>query len=201
MRVILQHNVDQLGIVGDIVTVRPGYARNYLIPRGLALPATKKNLKSVEHHQRILESRRAKVLADAQDLATKVEGLHIELERNAGEEGKLFGSVTSKDLEAELVKRDITEISRRQIAVGEPIKQLGEYDVTVRIHTELKVDIKLTVKPAPGSPFLKKKEEAKEEAEAAKIAAAEDEARAAEEEADLIESAELPAEAEGEAEG
>ena len=196
MRIILQHNVDQLGIVGDIVTVRPGYARNYLIPRGLALPATKKNLKSVEHHQRILERRRAKVLAEAEDLATKVGGIHIELERNAGEEGKLFGSMTAKDLETELVKRDITQISRRQIAVGEPIKQLGEYDVTVRIHTELKVQIKVTVTPAAGSPFLKKQAEKKEQAEAEKVARAEDEARAEEEQADLIESAELEDDAE-----
>lgn len=191
MKVILQHNVDQLGIVGDIVTVKSGYARNFLIPRGLALPASNKNLKTVEHHQKILEQRRAKVLEEAQDVATRIEGLHIELQQNTGEEGKLFGSVTSKDLEAQLLAQGVSGISRRQIALKEPIKQIGEYDVPVRIHTELKVDLKVTVTPTPDSPYLKKKAEKKAE-KAEKKAAAEAEAAEAEEveEVEEVEGAE-----------
>ena len=150
MRIVLQHNVDQLGIIGDVVTVKNGYARNYLIPRGLAMPASRRNIKVLEHHARILERRREKVLAEAQSFADRVEGAVVTFERNAGGEGKLFGSVSSKDIEAELLKQDLM-VSRRQIVLKEPIKAVGTFEIAVRIHTQLRVNIKVVVAAASGS--------------------------------------------------
>jgi large subunit ribosomal protein L9 len=144
MKVILQENVEALGLVGEVVKVKDGYARNYLIPRGFALPASERNVKMLEHQKRISEHRKAKVRAVAEKSLEAVEGLRIEVSRAAGDDGKLFGSVTSMDLERALREKGL-QISRKQIVLSEPIKHLGDHDIAVKVHPELKATIKVTV--------------------------------------------------------
>lgn len=142
MEVILSEEVAHLGTIGDVVKVKPGYARNYLLPRGLALLADKRNVKQLEHRKRVVEGRRQRVLNLARSAAEKISSLKIVLRARAGDEGKLFGSVTNIDLEKALISRGIT-VERRRIRVAEPIKQLGEHKVSV--HLGVGVDAEFTV--------------------------------------------------------
>lgn len=144
MKVILQENLENLGHIGDIVKVAPGYARNYLIPKGFALPANEKNTKAMEHAKRQLEYKKNKVLEQAKAIATKIEAITLSLVHQAGEEGKLFGSVTNMEL-AEQLKVQGLEIDRKKIALADPIKQLGEYTVVVKIHPEVTANLKVVV--------------------------------------------------------
>jgi large subunit ribosomal protein L9 len=144
MKVILQENLENLGHIGDIVKVAPGYARNYLLPKGYALPANEKNTKAMEHAKRQLEYKKNKVLEQAKAIAAKIEGITLTLLHQAGEEGKLFGSVTNMEL-AEQLKVQGVEIDRKKIALTDPIKQLGEYTVTVKVHPEVTADLKVVV--------------------------------------------------------
>jgi len=143
MKVILQENLENLGHIGDIVKVAPGYARNYLIPKGFALLANEKNTKAMEHAKRQLEYKKNKMLEQAKAIATKVEAITLSLVHQAGEEGKLFGSVTNMEL-AEQLKIQGLEIDRKKI-VSDPIKQLGEYTVVVKIHPEVTANLKVVV--------------------------------------------------------
>ncbi len=147
MKVILKENMDNLGHIGDIVKVAPGYARNYLIPKGFAIEATTKNAKALEHAKRQLEYKKNKVLEQAKQLAARIEGLALNLVHQAGEEGKLFGSVTNMEL-AEQLKAQGVEIDRKKIALAEPIKQVGEFTVAVKIHPEVTASLKVTITKA-----------------------------------------------------
>lgn len=147
MKVILQENLDNLGQIGDIVKVAPGYARNYLLPKGFAIEATDKNAKALEHAKRQLAYKKNKALEAAKLLAGKLEALAINLTHQAGEEGKLFGSVTNMEIAA-FLKANGFEIDRKKIVLAEPIKQLGEYTVPVKIHPEVSATVKVTVAAA-----------------------------------------------------
>jgi len=144
MKVILQENLENLGHIGDIVKVAPGYARNYLIPKGFALLANEKNTKAMEHAKRQLEYKKNKMLEQAKAIAAKVEAITLSLVHQAGEEGKLFGSVTNMEL-AEQLKIQGLEIDRKKIVLADPIKQLGEYAVVVKIHPEVTANLKVVV--------------------------------------------------------
>jgi large subunit ribosomal protein L9 len=147
MKVILKENLDNLGHIGDLVKVAPGYARNYLIPRGFAIEATEKNAKALEHARRQLEYKRNKVLEQAKALVARIEGLTLTIAHQAGEEGKLFGSVTNMEL-AELLKAQGVEVDRKKIALAEPIKHTGEFTATVKIHPEVSAALKVVVTKA-----------------------------------------------------
>ena len=144
MKIILKENIDSLGNIGDVVKVAPGYARNYLLPKGLALLANEKNTKALEHAKRQLEYKKNKVLEQAKGLAAKIEALTVSLIHQAGEEGKLFGAVTNMEL-AEYLQLQGIEIDRKKIVLAEPIKQLGEYTVTIKLHPELAASLKVVV--------------------------------------------------------
>ena len=147
MKVILKENIDTLGNIGDIVKVAPGYARNYLVPKGFAIEATEKNAKALEHDKRQLAYKKNKALESARGLAAKLEGLAIELVHQAGEEGKLFGSVTNMEIAAFLTEKGF-DIDRKKIVLAESIKQVGEVSVPVKIHPEVVATLKVTIKAA-----------------------------------------------------
>lgn len=147
MKVILKENLDNLGHIGDIVKVAPGYARNYLIPRGFAIEATEKNAKALEHAKRQLEYKRNKVLEQAKALVAKIEAITLTIAHQAGEEGKLFGAVTNMEL-AELLKAQGVEIERKKIVLAEPIKHLGEFAASVKVHPEVAATLKVVVTKA-----------------------------------------------------
>lgn len=147
MKVILKENIETLGSIGDIVKVAPGYARNYLVPKGYAIEATTRNAKALEHAKRQLEYKKNKVLESARNLLEKIEATPLNLVHQAGESDKLFGSVTNMEL-AEALKNCGLEIDRKKILLSEPIKTLGEYAVPVKIHPEVVATLKVTVSKA-----------------------------------------------------
>ncbi len=144
MKVILKENIEHLGQIGDVVKVAPGYARNYLLPKSFAIEATEKNSKALEHAKRQLAYKKNKTLEAAKNLVAKLEALVVQLNHQAGEEGKLFGSVTNMEIAA-FLKNNGLEIDRKKIVLTEPIKQLGEYSVPVKIHPEISATLKVTV--------------------------------------------------------
>ncbi|GAB6065206.1 50S ribosomal protein L9 [Aquifex pyrophilus] len=146
MKVILTKDVEGLGFFGDIVNVKDGYAMNYLIPRGLALPATEGNVK---HIKTILAQKERKLLREkkkAEELAKKLDGMVVEIRKAAGEGGKLFGSVTANDI-VEALKEKGIEIERKHVVFYHPIKEVGVFPVKIRLHKDVAVDIKVDVKP------------------------------------------------------
>jgi large subunit ribosomal protein L9 len=144
VQVILSEDVPSLGRPGDVVKVRAGYARNYLLPRRLAVEANPKNLRAFEHQKALAMRRREANKGFALKLKQRLEGLALTISANAGEEGKLFGSVTNIDIERALRERGF-DIERRKIMLAEPIKQLGEFTVPVRLDPEVEAGLKLTV--------------------------------------------------------
>lgn len=147
MKVILKENLENLGQIGDVVKVAPGYARNFLLPKGYAIEATERNAKALEHAKRQLAYKKNKALEASKLLAAKLEAVVVSLKHQAGEEGKLFGSVTNMEIAAFLKDSGI-EIDRKKIALAEPIKQIGEYTVAVKIHPEITAKIKVNVAAA-----------------------------------------------------
>jgi len=147
MKVILKENIEHLGQIGDVVKVAPGYARNYLLPKSFAIEATEKNAKALEHTKRQLVYKKNKTLEAAKNLVAKLEALTVQLAHQSGEEGKLFGSVTNMEIAA-FLKNNGIEIDRKKIVLAEPIKQLGEYSVPVKIHPEVAATLKVTVTAA-----------------------------------------------------
>jgi len=137
MEIILQEAVSNLGHIGDIVKVRDGYARNYLLPRGLALEANRRNLKVLEHHKRVVAAKKEKEQRQAQSFAEQLSALRLVIAARVGEENRLFGSVTNIDLERALQEQGV-KINRRQILLEEPIKQLGTYSVPIYLGPELR---------------------------------------------------------------
>jgi len=144
VQVILNEDVPNLGRPGDVVKVRAGYARNYLLPRRLAVEANSRNLSAFEHQKALAMRRREANRAQALKLKQQLEALILTLGANAGEEGKLFGSVTNIDIERALRERGF-DIERRKIVLAEPIKQLGDYTIAVRLDPEIEAGVKLTV--------------------------------------------------------
>ena len=142
MEVILREDVPSLGATGDVVKVRPGYARNYLLPRGLAVLADRRNIQVLEHNRRVVAAKRDRDRQQAQTLAEQMGKLRLVIQERAGEEGKLFGSVTNQDVERALAKSGFP-IDRRKIRLDEPLKALGEY--TVPVHLGAGVDAQVTV--------------------------------------------------------
>ncbi len=144
MEVILKEDIPNLGKMGEVVRVRDGYARNYLLPRRLVLIANKKNLNSFEHQKRVVASQKERVLKQAQTLAEKLSQVSLMIPVKTGEEGKLFGSVTNIDIEKALKAKGF-EVERRRIHLGEPIKLLGDYEVPVRLTSDVTAAVKVSV--------------------------------------------------------
>jgi large subunit ribosomal protein L9 len=144
MEIILTENVEGLGTIGDQVNVKPGYGRNYLVPRGLAVAANTRNVKEMEHQKRQLERKVQKVTQAAELLKAKIEAVSCVLTHRAGEEGKLFGSVTSMEIEAKLAEAGV-EIDRKKIQLAEPIRSLGEHEVPVKLDAGVVATIKISV--------------------------------------------------------
>lgn len=140
MQVILKEDVPHLGNAGDVVTVKNGYGRNYLIPQNLAVLATPKNVKQFEHQKRVVAAKVEKLRKQAATVAEKLQGYACTISRRAGEGDKLFGSVSAKDIAARL-EDDGIEIARRQILLQRPIKELGIYPVRIHLHAEVESDI------------------------------------------------------------
>jgi large subunit ribosomal protein L9 len=143
-QVILTQDIETLGQQGETVTVKDGYARNFLIPRALAIAATKGNLKRAEELKRKRAEQAAKELEAAKAFAEKLAALQISLSIQVGEDGKAFGAVTAQDI-ADALKKQGVEVTRKQIELERPLKQLGEFEVKVRLHAELAAPIKITV--------------------------------------------------------
>jgi large subunit ribosomal protein L9 len=144
MEVILRQAVEKLGHTGDVVNVSNGYARNYLLPRGVAYVATEGNKRRIEQERQRLEAAEESRRAGARDLAEKLEQVSLTFSARVGEEGKLFGSVTSADIAAQLAAQGLV-VEKRQIDLHEPIKALGVYRVPVRLHADVHPEIKVWV--------------------------------------------------------
>jgi large subunit ribosomal protein L9 len=142
MQVILRQQLENLGNPGDVVDVKPGYARNYLIPKGLAYEATPGNLKRIASEQASAAKREAAALGDARKAASAFENVSLTFKVRASDEGKLFGSITAADIVEELGKQGIT-VDRRQIDLEEPIKSLGVTSVPVRLHSQVRPEVKV----------------------------------------------------------
>jgi large subunit ribosomal protein L9 len=143
MKVILTENISALGQIGQLVNVAPGYARNYLLPQGLALEATGKNVKQLEHQKRILDQKRERIHQEMMSLAEKINKVEITLRRKVAEEDKLYGSVSATDV-LEILEAKGFDIPRKSITI-EPIKQLGEFTIPIRIDAQITANVKLTV--------------------------------------------------------
>ncbi|MDY0269603.1 50S ribosomal protein L9 [Trichloromonas sp.] len=147
MNIILTENVENLGTIGQMVKVKPGYARNFLIPGGMAMEANPRNVKELEHRKRQLERKLQKLTQGAELLKKQIEALSCTFAHRAGEDGKLFGSVTSMEIGAKLAEAGI-EIDRKKIVLEEPIKTLGDYQVPVKLPAGVVATVKISVIPA-----------------------------------------------------
>jgi large subunit ribosomal protein L9 len=148
MQIILTKDVDSLGSAGDLVRVKPGYGRNYLLPRGLALLATAANIRQLEHHRREIAAQQAKVRAEHEAQAALLKEAVVSIPRKVGAEDKLFGSVSTKDIAAALAAQNVV-IDRKLIKLSEPIKAVGEHEVEVRFSADVSVTIKVQVIGVP----------------------------------------------------
>lgn len=144
MKVILREDVAKLGRTGDIVVVSDGYGRNYLLPRGLATRASSRSLKELEHQKKVIQDRQDQQRQEAQELSKQLETVSCILSRKVGDEDKLFGSVTSRDIEEALREQGIV-IDRKKIVLDEPIKKLGMFSVTVKVHPDVTGKVKVEV--------------------------------------------------------
>jgi len=146
MQIILREDVQHLGEVGDVITVKAGYARNYLFPRGLAVLASARQMSRLEHEQRVIEARVARDRAGAEAQSATLSQVELTIEKAAGENDKLFGSVTAMEIEALLAQRGF-EIDRRRIQLDENIKQLGTFEVDIKLHRDVRATIRVSVVP------------------------------------------------------
>lgn len=145
MKVILKKDVDELGLEGSVVEVKPGYARNYLIPGDLAMEATAQNIKLFEQQKKKIEIRQLKAKEEAERLRENLSKVVLTVYEKAGEEGKLYGSVTSMDIADALLKQGIT-VDRRKIVLDSPIKEIGDYQVGIKIYPGVTANIAVSVK-------------------------------------------------------
>jgi large subunit ribosomal protein L9 len=146
IQVILQQDLKNLGKSGELVRVRPGYARNYLIPRSLAMPATVTNVKQIEHQQRISAAVAAKSRGEATSLAEKISAVTVTITRKIGEEDRLFGSVTTKDIATALKEKGF-DVDRKKIELGDAIRTAGTFPVTVKLLGDVTATFKVQVAP------------------------------------------------------
>ena len=144
MEIILLNKIDNLGNVGDVVTVKPGYARNYLFPKGLAVRSSKRNIAFVEEKRKNIELKIAKEEQASQAIFDSLKNVEILMEVEVGENDKLFGSVTTMDLQKALNEQNI-EIEKQDILLDNPIKSLGAYDIPIKVTSSLKQNIKVNV--------------------------------------------------------
>jgi large subunit ribosomal protein L9 len=150
VKLILKESVHNLGEAGDVVSVKPGYARNYLLPQGKAIPATESRVAELEHHKRILAEKVAKDLKDLRSRKQALEGLSLQISARAGEGGRLFGSVTAAQISDALAQAG-HEVDRRRIDVREAIKEIGKHSVPVKLHREVvaKITVDVIAQTAP----------------------------------------------------
>jgi large subunit ribosomal protein L9 len=146
MKVILKADVKDLGRMGEVISVKDGFARNYLMPKGLAVDASTKNVKQFEHEKRQILELAKKVRSGAEDIAAKIAATSVTIKAKAGEEEKLFGSVTAMDI-AEALKAEGLEIDKKKISLEEPIKRLGEHKVAIKLHTDVSAELTVRVEP------------------------------------------------------
>lgn len=144
MKVVLKDDIKNVGKMGQIVDVADGYARNYLVPRGLAVEANIKNLKSLEHEKKIIQEKAKRIKNSSQTLSDKISTMTLVIKAKAGDEGKLFGAVTSMDI-AGLLKNEGIEMDKKKIFLDEPIKRLGSYSVNIKIHPEISTNLNIQV--------------------------------------------------------
>ncbi len=147
VKLILQESVPSLGEAGDLVSVKPGYARNYLVPQGKAVVATESNVKELEHQKRVVAEKVTRELKDLNAVRDRLGQVQLEVSAQVGEEGKLFGSVTAINV-AELLAEKGFEIDRRRIVLSEPIKEVGDHVVSVRLHREVVAEVGVKVTAA-----------------------------------------------------
>lgn len=153
MEIILREDVPNVGTTGDIVKVKPGFARNYLLPRGLAVLADGRSRGLLEHQKRVMAEKRERDQRQATVLAERISAQRVVITARAGEEGKLFGSVTNQDIERALAALGF-EIDRRRIRLDEPIKSLGEHEVLIRLMSGVDARVAVRVEPEGGAPVL-----------------------------------------------
>jgi large subunit ribosomal protein L9 len=144
MEVILRKDVETLGTTGQVVKVAPGYARNFLVPRGLAVPATESNKKIVEQQRQSYLRKESKLASDATELAKLMANVSINISQKAGENDQLFGSVTAQDIADQLDKQGY-KIDRKKIALDHPIRSIGSHKVAVKLHREVTIEIPVNV--------------------------------------------------------
>lgn len=147
MKVILKEDVKNLGSMGAVVNVADGYGRNFLIPKNLAVEANPKNIKRFEHEKNIILEKARKIINKQEDLANNISQLSLTIEANAGEDGKLFGSVTSRDITEAVAKQGINIDKRKIVLPEETIKRVGTYTIQVKLHPEVTASIQLEVRP------------------------------------------------------
>jgi large subunit ribosomal protein L9 len=144
MQVILREDIDKLGKIGDLVKVADGYARNFLVPGKKAIEATPKNLNAMNHAKKMVSDRLRKLKKEATADADRIKSLSVTIKAKVGEEGKLFGSVTSMDI-VEAMKAQGVVIDKRKLVLDEPIKRLGDFTITVKLHSDVTADFKVSV--------------------------------------------------------
>ncbi|WP_163327987.1 50S ribosomal protein L9 [Desulfurobacterium thermolithotrophum] len=147
MEVILLRDMENLGKVGDVVRVKDGYARNYLIPEGIALPATKSNIAKVRNELKALQRKAQRQLERYKELAEQLSSTRVVIEHEAGEEGKLFGSVTTSQIEKALHKAGFEDVEKRQIILEKPIRETGSYEVKIHLFKDIEATITVDVVP------------------------------------------------------
>jgi large subunit ribosomal protein L9 len=147
MKVILREDVEKLGKAGEVVKVADGYGRNYLIPRNLAALANVRNMKALDHTRRVIETRAKKARKSAEEVATVLSAKSLVIAAKAGEEGKLFGAVTSRDI-AEALGKEGVQVDRKSIQLADPIKQVGDYRVKIRVAADVVSEFSVSVVPA-----------------------------------------------------
>ncbi len=144
MKVILREDVKDVGHIGEMLTVKDGFARNFLLPKGLALEANTKNVKALEHEKRKIQDTVKKAKSGAQELSSKIAAVTVTIKVKSGEADKLFGSVTAMDI-SEALKQEGFDIDRKKIMLEEPIKRLGNYTVSVKVHPEVSAEFTVQV--------------------------------------------------------
>jgi len=144
MKLILREDVDNLGKGGELVDVKPGYGRNFLLPRGLAVHANPKNVRELDHQKKIAEAKAAKLKASAEAVAKRLSDTPVVLKRKVGEQDKLYGSVTALDIVEALAARGL-QLDRRTIDLAEPIKTVGDHEVPVKLHRDVVAKAKVKV--------------------------------------------------------
>jgi len=150
VQVILKEKIDKLGAEADVVTVKPGFATNYLIPTGKALEANKKNMRFQESLKAIRAQREAQELADAEKIAARIKRLRLNMELATGQGGKAFGSITTKDVVEAVKESTGLELDRHALKLDKPIKSTGKFNIPVRLHSDVQVDIRLNVETKGG---------------------------------------------------